>query len=188
MNRKSLGSDCSPSQQISGLVTLSPVYQRKPAGQADQAGGGCPHPDPLLRAVFELAGLLRGRAQGIGRDLALPPPVAMALAQISGTISMRELGQRLGCERSFITVIADELERRALIQREADHTDRRVKNLVLTPEGAALRARLDAEFFAQLPWRRALDEDQRASLLAVMNVLIQAEREAAVPAVADGLG
>jgi hypothetical protein len=133
MNRKSLGSYCSPSQLISRLVTLSRVYQRKPAGQTDQAGDGCPHPDPLLRAVFELAGLLRGRAQGIGRDLALPPPVAMALAQISGTISMRELGQRLGCERSFITVIADELERRALIQREPHHSDRRVKNLVLTP-------------------------------------------------------
>jgi MarR family transcriptional regulator, organic hydroperoxide resistance regulator len=158
------------------------VDQRKPAGRVGQAGGACPHPDPILRAVFELSALLRDRAQVIGRDLALPPPVAMALAQISGTISMRELGQRLGCERSFITVIADELERRALVQRQPDCTDRRVKNLVLTPEGAALRARLDSEFFAQLPWRRALDEDQRASLLNVMNVLIQAEYDTAAPA------
>ena len=157
--------------------------EHKPAGQAGQAGTACPHPDPILRAIFELAGLLRGRAQDIGKDLALPPPVAMALAQISGTISMRELGQRLGCERSFITVIADELERRALIQREPDRTDRRVKNLGLTPEGAALRARLDSEFFAHLPWQRALDEDQRASLLSVINTLIQAERETAAPAV-----
>jgi DNA-binding MarR family transcriptional regulator len=159
------------------------VDQHELAGQAGQAGTACPHPDPILRAIFELAGLLRGRAQGIGKDLALPPPVAMALAQINGTISMRELGQRLGCERSFITVIADELERRALIQREPDRTDRRVKNLVLTPEGAALRARLDSEFFAYLPWQRALDEDQRASLLNVINTLIQAERETAAPAV-----
>jgi len=157
------------------------VDEHKPAGQAGQAGTACPHPDPILRAIFELAGLLRGRAQDIGKDLALPPPVAMAL--IGGTISMRELGQRLGCERSFITVIADELERRALIQREPDRTDRRVKNLVLTPEGAALRARLDSEFFAHLPWQRALDEDQRASLLSVINTLIQAERETAAPAV-----
>lgn len=156
--------------------------QREPAGKAGWEGSACPHPDPILRAILELAGLLRGRAQGIGKDLALPPPVAMALAQISGTISMRELGQRLGCERSFITVIADELERRALIQREPDRADRRVKNLVLTPEGAALRARLDSEFFAQLPWQRALDADQRASLLNVMNLLIQAEQEAAAPA------
>jgi MarR family transcriptional regulator, organic hydroperoxide resistance regulator len=161
------------------------VDQRKPAERADQAGGACPHPDPILRAIFELSGLLRGRAQGIGKDLALPPPVAMALAQISGSISMRELGQRLGCERSFITVIADELESRGLIRREPDHTDRRVKNLVLTQQGAALRARLDTEFFAQLPWRRALDEHQRASLLDVMNVLVQAERAAAPPAAAD---
>jgi DNA-binding MarR family transcriptional regulator len=151
------------------------VDEHKPAGQAGQAGTACPHPDPILRAIFELAGLLRGRAQDIGKDLALPPPVAMALAQIGGTISMRELGQRLGCERSFITVIADE--------REPDRTDRRVKNLVLTPEGAALRARLDSEFFAHLPWQRALDEDQRASLLSVINTLIQAERETAAPAV-----
>jgi MarR family transcriptional regulator, organic hydroperoxide resistance regulator len=158
------------------------VDQRRLAGREGQAGGACPHPDPILRAIFELSALLRDRAQGIGRDLALPPPVAMALAQISGTISMRELGQRLGCERSFITVIADELERRALVQREPDRTDRRVKNLVLTAEGATLRARLDSEFFAQLPWRRALDEDQRASLLNVMNVLIQAEYDTTAPA------
>lgn len=158
------------------------MEQRKPAGQAGQAGTACAHPDPILRAIFELAGLLRGRAQGIGKDLALPPPVAMALAQISGTISMRELGQRLGCERSFVTVIADELERRALIRREPDRSDRRVKNLVLTPEGAALRARLDSEFFAHLPWQRALDQDQRASLLDVINTLIQTERETAEPA------
>lgn len=156
--------------------------QRKAAGPAGQAGGACPHPDPILRAIFELSALLRDRAQGIGRDLALPPPVAMALAQISSTISMRELGQRLGCERSFVTVIADELEHRGLVQREPDRTDRRVKNLVLTPEGAAVRARLDSEFFAQLPWRRALDEDQRASLLNVMNVLIQAEHDTTAPA------
>jgi DNA-binding MarR family transcriptional regulator len=158
------------------------VDRRKPAGRTGQASGACPHPDPILHAIFELSALLRDRAQGIGKDLALPPPVAMALAQISGTISMRELGQRLGCERSFITVIADELERRALIKREPDRTDRRVKNLVLTPEGAALRARLDGEFFAQLPWRRALDEDQRASLLDVLDVLIQAEHDTAAPA------
>lgn len=161
--------------------------QRKPAGRDGQAGGACPHPDPILHAIFELSGLLRDRAQGLGKDLALPPPVAMALAQISGTISMRELGQRLGCERSFVTVIADELERHALIRRVPDRTDRRVKNLVLTPEGAALRARLDSEFFAQLPWQRALDEGQRASLLDVMNVLIQAEHETAAPALPEAV-
>ena len=129
---------------------------------------GCPGPDPILRAVADLAGLVRDRAQDVGRDLGLSTPAVMALAQLTGGMSMGGLGQRLGCERSFITAIADELEGKALIRRELDAADRRQRNIVLTPQGSALRARLEAEFVGRLPWWHALDEQQRASLLSLL--------------------
>jgi hypothetical protein len=81
-------------------------------------------------------------------------------------------GQRLGCERSFITAIADELERKALIRRELDPADRRHRNIVLTEQGAAVRARLEAEFFGRLPWRQALDDQQRASFLSLLTAVL----------------
>lgn len=96
----------------------------------------------------------------------------MALAELTGSMSMGELGQRLGCERSFITAIADELEGKALIRRELDPADRRHRNIVLTEQGIALRVRLEAEFFGRLPWRQALDEQQRASLLRLLTAVL----------------
>ena len=101
----------------------------------------------------------------------------MALAQLTGRMPMGELGQRLGCDRSFITAIADELERRALIRRELDPADRRQRNLVLTGQGSAMRARLEAEFLGRLPWRQALDEQQRASFLSLLATVLNAGRD-----------
>jgi MarR family transcriptional regulator, organic hydroperoxide resistance regulator len=135
--------------------------------------------------VTGLAGLVRERAQDAGRELGLSPPAVMALAQLAGSMSMGELGQRLGCERSFITAIADELEGKALIRRELDPADRRHRNIVLTGQGSAMRARLEAEFFGRLPWRQALDDQQRASLLGLLTAVLDAGRDGARPAARD---
>jgi MarR family transcriptional regulator, organic hydroperoxide resistance regulator len=160
------------------------VGERKIARQAGP-GGGCPVPDPILRAVADLAGLVRERAANIGRGLGLSPPAVMALAELTGGMPMGELGQRLGCERSFITAIADELEGKALIRRELDPADRRHRNIVLTQQGSAMRARLEAEFFGRLPWRQALDEQQRASLLSLLTVVLHAGRDGGESAAGD---
>jgi DNA-binding MarR family transcriptional regulator len=140
-----------------------------------------------LRAVADLAGLVRERAQDMGRDLGLSPPALMALAQLTGDMSMGELSQRLGCERSFITAIAGELEGKALIRRELDPADRRQRTIVLTRQGSAVRARLEAEFFGRLPWRHALDEQQRASLLSLLAAVLNAARDGDEPPAAGAL-
>jgi DNA-binding MarR family transcriptional regulator len=111
----------------------------------------------------------------------------MALAELARSMSMGELGQRLGCERSFITAIADELEGKALIRRELDPADRRHRNIVLTERGSAVRARLEAEFSARLPWRQALDEQQQASLLSLLTAVLNAARDDDEPAAACGV-
>ena len=69
----------------------------------------------------------------------LPPPYAVALTKIEGTVGMKELGKELRCDPSFVTAIADGLEERGLVRREVDPEDRRAKNLVLTSKGATLR-------------------------------------------------
>jgi DNA-binding MarR family transcriptional regulator len=84
-------------------------------------------------------------------------------------LAMKDLGRRMHCDPSFITGIADTLERNGLAARESDPGDRRVKRLVLTPAGAELKRRLEDEILARTPWRRVLSADERASLLALVH-------------------
>ena len=72
--------------------------------------------------------------------------------------SMKELAQQMGCDASFVTTVADTLERRGFVRREPSQRDRRVKNLVLTEEGIAAKERLMRELAAKMPWSYALDD------------------------------
>src|SRR5262249_46233068 len=75
------------------------------------------------------------------------------------------LGQRLHCDPSFVTMIADALEQRGLAKREANPADRRIKNLVLTPSGLEVKAKLEQEMLEDMPWTRALEGDEREAFL-----------------------
>jgi DNA-binding MarR family transcriptional regulator len=52
---------------------------------------------------------------------------------------MRSLAAQLNYDASNLSVLVDRLERRGAVERRPDPGDRRVKALVLTPEGERLR-------------------------------------------------
>jgi DNA-binding MarR family transcriptional regulator len=54
-------------------------------------------------------------------------------------IPMRKLAQQLDYDASNLTTVVDRLAGRGALERQADPADRRVKALVLTPEGERLR-------------------------------------------------
>ena len=81
---------------------------------------------------------------------------------------MKELAQRMGCDASFVTIIADTLERRGFAQREPSQRDRRVKELVLTQEGIAAKERLMRELATKMPWCYALDDSERHCFLRLL--------------------
>lgn len=106
-------------------------------------------PESQAIAERELCGLVNGLAQQIAdhvRDraavLGITAPQATALREMTGPMTMRELAERMSCEPSNATFVVDKLEKQHLIERRAHPTDRRAKQLVLTPEGTALRERL----------------------------------------------
>ena len=76
-----------------------------------------------------------------------------ALQALDSPMAMRDLGRQMHCDPSFVTAIADLLEKRGLARREASTADRRIKNLVLTDEGMGLRDQVEREFMARMPWR-----------------------------------
>jgi DNA-binding MarR family transcriptional regulator len=88
----------------------------------------------------------------------------MALAELETDqpLPMRELAVRLKCDPSNITGLVDRLEARGLVERQPHPADRRVRYLVLTSAGRAMRDRLAARAFAAPLCVAALDEhDQR---------------------------
>jgi DNA-binding MarR family transcriptional regulator len=106
-------------------------------------------PESQAIAERQLCGLVNGLAQQIAdhvRDraavLGITAPQATALREMTGPMTMRELAERMSCEPSNATFVVDRLEKQRLIERRAHPTDRRAKQLVLTPEGTALRERL----------------------------------------------
>ena len=79
--------------------------------------------------------------------LDLHPGQAGALMNMTpGTpVAMHQLADQLGCDNSNVTGIADRLEARGLIARQPYEQDRRVRHIVLTPQGARLRQKLAEE-------------------------------------------
>jgi DNA-binding MarR family transcriptional regulator len=74
--------------------------------------------------------------------LPLAPVRALLVMPLDGTLSMRQLARRLGCDNSYVTPLVDALERRGLAVRQPHPTDRRIKVIVLTDRGLELARRV----------------------------------------------
>lgn len=111
--------------------------------------------------------------QRIAAQFGLTVSDTKALFNLEAPLTMKELGLRMSCDPSFVTTVADALEKRGLARREPSQRDRRSKNLVLTPEGVALRQRLWAEISAQAPWCTSLDTGERRCLLTLLRKMVR---------------
>jgi DNA-binding MarR family transcriptional regulator len=144
-----------------------------------------PHTVPLtdeelnqrITDVFtEFVKHVQGMGQGIAADIGLAGSDAIALLKLEAPMTMKELGQRMACDPSFITTVADALEKRGLARREPSQRDRRSKNIVLTPEGETMRVRVLRELAARAPWCTALDTSERQCLLGLLRKMVGAGR------------
>ena len=86
------------------------------------------------------------------------------------------------CDPSFVTMVANGLEKRGLARRETSEHDRRIKVMKLTDEGVSMRERLEKEFSTRMPWATALDVRERECLLTILRKLAAAtDPDAAAP-------
>ena len=122
----------------------------------------------ILDTLTGLVKLVGGVAQGIAGEFDIAPHDLLAMFKLEGVMSMRELAQHMGCDASFITSVADTLERRGFARRAPSQRDRRVKNLVLTEDGIAAKERLMRELAAKMPWSYALDDAERWCFLGLL--------------------
>jgi DNA-binding MarR family transcriptional regulator len=82
------------------------------------------------REVSDQTGLSFGKMRALRRIAVRPMP-------------MRELAALLVMDPPNLTTLIDDLERSGLVERQSHPTDRRVKLVVATPEGAVLAERAD---------------------------------------------
>jgi len=84
---------------------------------------------------------------------------------------MNDLSQKLACDKSYITQLADQLEELELIER-VQGADRRMKLLSLTPKGKALRTKLAKAAGSQSPIMKSLNDAERAQLAVLLDKLL----------------
>ena len=129
-------------------------------------------PNAVNREILDAFGAFAKQLGAIGQSVAagfgVPPSDLLALLKIDGALPMKELAQRMACDASFVTAVADALERHGLARREPSEHDRRVKNLVLTPEGIAAKERLMRELATRMPWCVKLDDAERTCFLSLL--------------------
>jgi DNA-binding MarR family transcriptional regulator len=106
----------------------------------------------------------KSRFLAIGQEFELAPQQVLTIRILGGgRRPMGELAKLLACDSSNVTGITDRLEERGLVQRVSAEHDRRVKMLVLTPEGETLHTEITKRLAEPPPEIAALSEtDQRA--------------------------
>ena len=164
--------------------SLGPDVAALPANQAsrqaprgpDEAAG---HDDALDLADLLLAAsaVIDAHRRAALDRLGLTPSLARALRvlDVDGGLPMGELACRLRCDASNVTGIVGRLETRGLVTREVARHDRRVKVLVVTREGRAVRRRLGEAFAAPPEPIRRLPSEQRAALAAALRGMLECQ-------------
>src|SRR3954447_15838623 len=116
--------------------------------------------------IAELFQSQRTRFLAIASEFDLAPAQLGALKALDPDepVPMRELALALACDNSNVTGIVDRLEARGLVERRAAPHDRRVKMLVVTPEGAELRRQVKARMEEPPEALKRLTADEQAQL------------------------
>jgi MarR family transcriptional regulator, organic hydroperoxide resistance regulator len=150
------------------------------AGASAAAGSSASAVDrEILDSLTGLVKHVGVAAHAVVSGLGIAPHDLLAMFKLDEPLSMKEMAHRMGCDASFVTAVADTLEGRGFVRREASQRDRRVKNLVLTPEGCVVKERLLAELAARMPWSYALDAGERQCFLRLLRKMSDAPTAAA---------
>lgn len=111
--------------------------------------------------------------------LGLTPPQAGVLRRLAHTPgeSQRALADALDMHATRLVALIDELERRGLVQRSRDPTDRRSYALLLTDDGRRMRTRLsEIAREHEHALTATLDEGEREQLAEVLKRIADEQR------------
>ena len=125
----------------------------------------------LAQMLVDIAKQVIGDFTATVADLGLPVHLARAIVLLTTPAPMRDLADRLNCDRSYVTSLADQLEQRGLVTRIVGE-DRRVKLLALTETGVALRDRIARAVAERNMILVRLSDEERESLAPLLEKLL----------------
>jgi DNA-binding MarR family transcriptional regulator len=120
--------------------------------------------------------------QALGRDLQdaaaehrLTPMQAMLLDRLEDDVAapMSDLAHQLHCDKSNLTGLVDALETLGLVERTTPPADRRVRALVTTERGRAIRRSLGTRLRGSNPLLARLSAGETTQLLRILQRLLQ---------------
>ena len=142
-------------------MTRASVRRDRAASEAWQAMADLVLNNERRREVSEEVGLSFGKIRALRRIARRP-------------MAMSELASLLTVDPPNLTPVVDDLERAGLVERQPHPTDRRVKLVVATAQGAALAQTADA-ILARPPARlSALPAEELEDLVRIL-ALLQAD-------------
>ncbi len=112
----------------------------------------------------------KARRMATLNELGLAPMQSMALMQLKPgePLPMSALASALMCDNSNVTGIVDRLEAQGLVERRPSEHDRRVKTLVVTPKGTALREKVERHMSVPPPPLANLSEEDSVALRGIL--------------------
>jgi DNA-binding MarR family transcriptional regulator len=135
-------------------------------------GGDEELPRDVLRHLLGVVKAISHQVNELAAEFDLSLPQYNALKNLETPCSQRELAQELHYDASNVTDIVDRLEERGLVTRTIDPNDRRVRRLVLTPEGEAIRRKLFERAIAEAPLH-ALTPGEQAKLCELLGKIAE---------------
>jgi len=149
------------------LLNVMTQRKTKPALAAD-----------CWRSMFDFfIGTAPARTHSLGKRGLTPNDsrALMTLEREPGR-TMGALAERWECDPANATWVVDRLERLGYAARQPSPTDRRAKLVVLTSEGARVKAAITREFYAPPPALLTLDASQLQELERLFNRLMSEAR------------
>jgi DNA-binding MarR family transcriptional regulator len=125
------------------------------------------------RSFVEFWWTRKGHGMGLLKELGLTPGHLKVLILLTEdeAPTMGWLADEMAVHASMTTWLIDGLEDRGLVERRAIQSDRRVKTIVLTPEGAKVKEKLLEAVYEPPAEILALDRERLEALIGALSAL-----------------
>ncbi len=128
----------------------------------------------LFMEFMRVSGVLQPEFPLPGHQISMSQAFAIHELDSPTPLSQRDLVERLGLEKSTISRMVAELERKGHLARERDPDNRRFYRLRLTPSGRELHAKIAASFHQHYNhWVLHLTSAEREALFNGLSALVR---------------
>lgn len=132
----------------------------------------------LFMEFMRVAGMLQPEYPIHGHQVSMSQAFAVHELDTDPPLSQRDLVERLGLEKSTVSRMAAEMERKGLLVRERDPGNRNFYRLRLTDRGRKLHAGMAADFHRQyVKWVAAMSDSEVEAALVGLSALVRVMRE-----------